>query len=394
MAEDPAAATALAAPDSARPSASGVAAAAEPPLRVPPMLVTLAGITWRVLLIGLAFYLLLIVIDAIFPVAIAIFLAMFTTALAGPIARLFTKVMPKALAVVLSLLIIVVVGTYLLVQVIGSIISQGPALAEAISAGFNEIQEWLAKGPLQLSSDQIGSLQQQGASLLESLGSAAVSDLVAQLGTIGTIIVAGSVYLFGTLFFMNSGDKIWQWAVSWTPERARAGVDVCGHLAWHTLAGYTRGVVLVAICDALLVFAGLLILGVPLAPVLAAVVFIGAFIPVIGAPIATLLAALVALATMGPTTALLVVLLTVIVGSFDGDVLQPLVMGKTVQLHPLAIVSIIAVGAITLGIVGALIAIPIASSVYAVLKYLSGRDPAHPFPPVPAETAEQPSAAA
>jgi predicted PurR-regulated permease PerM len=89
-----------------------------------------------------------------------------------------------------------------------------------------------------------------------------------------------------------------------------------------------------------------------------------------------------------------VVLLTVIVGSFDGDVLQPLVMGKTVQLHPLAIVSIIAVGAITLGIVGALIAIPIASSVYAVLKYLSGRDPEHPFPPVPAETAEQQNVAA
>ena len=210
MAEEHAEVTATVAPKPVTPSGDPGTPAAESPLRVPPMLITLAGITWRVLLIGLAFYLLILVIDAIFPVAIAIFLAMFTTALAGPIAGLFAKVMPKALAVVLSLLIIVVVGTYLLVQVIGSIISQGPALAEAISAGFNEIQEWLAKGPLQLSSDQIGSLQQQGASLLESLGSAAVSDLVAQLGTIGTIIVAGSVYLFGTLFFMNSGDKIWQ----------------------------------------------------------------------------------------------------------------------------------------------------------------------------------------
>ena len=107
---------------------------------------------------------------------------------------------------------------------------------------------------------------------------------------------------------------------------------------------------------------------------LAAVVFMGAFIPVIGAPIATLVAAVVALAANGPTTAILVIVLTVIVGSFDGDVMQPLVMGKAVSLHPLAIVTIIAVGAMTMGIVGALIAVPVASSMYAVLKYVTHKE--------------------
>ena len=139
-----------------------------------------------------------------------------------------------------------------------------------------------------------------------------------------------------------------------------------GHLAWDAISGYTRGIVIVAFADALLVFIGLTILQVPLAPALAAVVFLGAFIPVIGAPIATFFAAVVALAERGPVVALLVIGLTVLVGSFDGDVLQPLVMGKAVSLHPLAIVFAIAAGGIALGIVGALIAVPVAGAIYSV----------------------------
>jgi predicted PurR-regulated permease PerM len=153
-------------------------------------------------------------------------------------------------------------------------------------------------------------------------------------------------------------------------------------------------VIIVALADASLVFIGLMILQVPLAPALAAVVFFGAFIPVIGAPIATFFAAIVALAENGPVTALLVILLTVIVGSFDGDVMQPLVMGKAVNLHPLAIVIAIAVGAISLGIVGALVAVPITGAVYGVMKYVSNRDPEHPYnSPAPTPVAPPPAAA-
>jgi putative heme transporter len=107
-------------------------------------------------------------------------------------------------------------------------------------------------------------------------------------------------------------------------------------------------------------------------------VFLGAFIPIIGAPIATLFAAVVALAERGVVIALLAVLLTVVVGSFDGDVLQPLVMGKAVSLSPLAIVIAIAIGSFALGIIGALIAVPIAGAVYGVAKYLTGRDTSKP----------------
>ena len=167
------------------------------------------------------------------------------------------------------------------------------------------------------------------------------------------------------------------------PKRMQVPVDVSGHLAWDAIAGYTRGIVVVAFCDAVLVFIGLLILQVPLAPALAAIVFIGAFIPVVGAPIATFFAAVVALAERGVFIALLVVGLTILVGSFDGDILQPLVMGKAVKLHPLAIVFAIAAGAIAMGIIGAMIAVPIAGAIYSVSKYLTNRDPKNPYPPPP-----------
>jgi predicted PurR-regulated permease PerM len=155
----------------------------------------------------------------------------------------------------------------------------------------------------------------------------------------------------------------------------RTQVDDCGQAGWQTLSGYTRGIIIIAFFDGLLVGIGLVILGVPLAAALAVVVMFGALIPVIGAPIATLFAAVVALATEGLWTALLVVALTVVVGSFDGDILQPLIMGHAVQLHPLAIVSVIAFGTLSFGIMGALLAVPIAGTVYSIAKYLTGRMP-------------------
>lgn len=356
---------------------------AHTPFAVPENLKVLAGFTWRVLVIGAGVFILIWGVFQIAPVALALFLALFVTALAGPIARLFQRIMPKVPAVLLALLLITVVGGFILFSVLRSIIQEGSALGDAVSAGVDEIEAWLQQGPLQMTGGQLSQVQAQAQTWLTDTGKNLAGDVLADLGAVGTIITAGSVFMFATIFFLVSGPAIWAWMVGWAPARVRTTFDTCGQLAWGTMAGYGRGMVVVALCDAFLVFIGLTILQVPLAPALAAVVFMGAFIPVIGAPIATFLAAVVALATKGPVTAGLVVILTIIVGSFDGDVMQPLVMGKAVSLHPLAIVTIIAAGALTFGVVGALIAIPIVSSLYVVGKFLAGRDPEHPYPPPP-----------
>lgn len=364
-------------------SAAVPVAPAEKPYGVPPTLVSFAGIMWRVIVIGFAIYVILLMLGKIAPIMVAIFMALLLTALALPLARLLERFLPSAASVILALVAIASVGTFILYQVIKSIASEGDALSAAVKEGITQIDDWLQQGPLSLTGDQLKSVHDTTDKWVHNAAVDVLNAAASELSSLGTFFMAAAVFLFSAFFFMASGPTIWSWIVSWAPTRARAAFNISGDLAWVSLAGYTRGMVVVAIADATLVFIGLLILQVPLAAALAAVVFMGAFIPMIGAPIATLLAAVVALATRGVGIAILVIILTVIVGSFDGDVMQPLVMGKAVSLSPLAIIIVISAGAISFGIIGALVAVPIVSSIYSVMKFLTNRDPEHPFPPEP-----------
>ena len=361
------------------------------PVTVPETLKVWAGMTWRVLVILAGFGVLFLVMGQIAVVLVALFLAAFFTALASPIMGFLQRKarLHKVVAMIVAIILIGVAIVVVLTIVIRSIVNEAPQLTQSISDSMSELQKWTSGPPLNLSSDDfsgyVTEVENWGKNFALDIGSSA-------LGSVGDIVLGGSVFIFAVIFFMLSRNSIWAWVISWMPTRSRPYVDTSGHLAWESLAGYTRGTVIVALCDSILVFIGLLILQVPMAPALAAIVFFGAFIPVIGAPIATFFAAIVALAERGPVVALLVIGLTVVVGSFDGDVLQPLVMGKAVSLNPLAIIILIAIGSILLGIIGALVAVPIGASIYRVLKYLTNRDPEHPLPGHPPP--EDPDAAA
>lgn len=351
---------------------------------IPGTLKLTAGITWRVLVLLAGFSVFVLILGRIFPVVFALFFALLVTAWAQPVMNLFARIMPKVIAMILALIVISAAILTILTIVIRSTISEGPKLVSSLQSGFNELQDWLKNGPLGLTDDSVNKLITEAQGWGTTVAKGFLGEALGALGSVGTLVIAGSVFIFGVIFFLLTPSTIWNWVVSWMPKPIQAEVNTSGEIAWGSISGYTRGIVVVALADATLVFIGLTIMQVPLAPALSAVVFLGAFIPVIGAPIATFFAAVVALAERGPVIGLLVILLTVVVGSFDGDVLQPLVMGKAVNLHPLAIVFVIAAGSIALGIVGALIAVPIAAALYGVAKYLTGRDPDHPYPP-PAE---------
>jgi len=354
----------------------------EPPSDgVPETLRTLSAITWRLLVLLVGVGVIVLGMGRIFPVVFALFFAMLVTAWASPVMKLLNKFLPKVVSMILALVLIATGILTILYVVVSSSVAEGPKLVTSITSGISDIEKWLQDGPLKLTDDRLATLISEAQSYGETAAKGVGESLLASMGSVGTLVIAGSVFLFGVIFFMLTPNKIWDWFVGWLPKSIEEPVNVAGGIAWGAISGYTRGIVIIALADATLVFIGLTILQVPLAPALAAIVFLGAFIPVIGAPIATFFAAIVALAERGPVIALLVIILTVIVGSFDGDVLQPLVMGKAVSLHPLAIILAIAAGSIALGIIGALIAVPIAGAVYGVAKYLTGRDPDLPFPP-------------
>ena len=295
---------------------------------VPDTLKKASGFTWRILVLLAGFGVFVLALNAIFPVVFALFFAMLVAAWTQPVMNLFHRLLPKVLSMLLALLLIGSFILGILFIVIRSSVDEGPKLLESLTAGLNEIEKWLQNGPLNLSDESLSNLLSQAQSWGETAAKGIAVGLLDSLSSIGTLVIAGSVFLFGVIFFLLTPNRIWDWFVSWLPKEVAESVNVSGRIAWGSISGYTRGIVVIAFADAVLVFIGLLILQVPLAPALAAVVFLGAFIPVIGAPIATFFAAVVALAERGPLIALLVVILTVIVGSFDGDVLQPLVMGK------------------------------------------------------------------
>lgn len=359
--------------DDAAPSPSNKPFQAFGNTEVPAGLRNVAGIIWRVLLVLVALFIVVSFVGFLGGVALALFFSAIIAALGIPIKTRLAQKMPNALATTLTLLLLFVSATLILGFVLKSVITEASGLATAAQQGLIQIEGWLKTGPLQMTDNAVSQLLQQGQKWLSEEGISIAKDLPSTLGSFGDFITAAAVAIFGCFFFINSGKEIWAWAMSWVPDHVRTEVDDCGQVGWQTLSGYTRGLIIIAFLDGVLVGIGLTILGVPLAAALAVIVMFGALIPVIGAPVATLFAAVVALATEGPVIALLVVGLTVLVGSFDGDIMQPLIMGHAVQLHPLAIVAAIAFGTLTFGIVGALIAVPVLGTFYSIAKYLSGR---------------------
>ena len=209
-----------------------------------------------------------------------------------------------------------------------------------------------------------------------------ISTALSGVGQFVAVLTVGALALFCSIFFLHSGDRMWTWFGGQLPVRGRHPVHAAGCAAWVTFTGYTRGIVVVAAINAVLVGAGLFALGMPLALPLAVLEFFAAFIPLVGSPVALAVAAVVALAAKGPLVAAVVVLLIVVIGQIEGHVLHPLVMSRAVRLHPVVVALTVICGSVTAGVLGAVVAVPMVSvawSVYGVLR-------AHPPPPAPSTT--------
>src|SRR5438105_3260327 len=165
----------------------------------------------------------------------------------------------------------------------------------------------------------------------------------------------------------------------WVPRAlATAVAVVAGRRAFAALVSYTRAVTLVAATDALVVGLGLWVIGVPLVVPLAVLVFFGAFIPFVGAIVTGVIAVLVALVAKGLLAAVWVVLVLILVGELEGHVLQPLLLGRAVRLHPLAVVLPVATGFLLIGVIGALLAVPVVAVVDAGIRSLYQPNPVNP----------------
>jgi predicted PurR-regulated permease PerM len=265
-------------------------------------------------------------------------------------------------------------------------------VVQQISAGFSDLADQVSQGLGQIRDFAVDTFPVTQRQIDEAV-TAAQDALVANQenlasGALTTATTVGEVFtgivlaLFTLFFFLKDGRSIWLWLVGLFPRDARAYMDEAARRSWRTLISYVRATVAVALVDAIGIGVGLAILGVQLVIPLAALVFLGAFIPIIGSFLAGSVAVLVALVTKGPITALIALAIVVLVMQLEGHVLQPLLLGKAVHVHPLAVVLAIAAGLLIAGIFGALIAVPVVACANVAGTYLSRRHDG-PRPPEP-----------
>ena len=350
---------------------------------VSPQMRRVGGYAWRLAAIGVVAFGLLLLLGPVQALALAIFFALLVAAWLMPLTNAMARVMPRGLAATLAIIgFFIAVG--LVIMFIGlSTASQWDGIAGAFQQGVSDLEVWLREGPFQITDAQVTEAYNAVVNFIRESGGDIALGVLSGLGSVlglGTALAGG---IFVLIFALSQPERMLKWFVGWMPRRNRQMIEDSMRIAWEGFSQYSQGVVLVAITNAVVVTVVLLIMGVPLAIPLGIIVFFGAFIPYIGAPIAMFLAAFVALVTNGPLAGALVIVLIFLIGQLEGNVLQPLIMGKTVNLHPLAIVLVTAAGAAYFGLIGALIGVPLAAGVYGVMKYLRG-DPVPIDEPEPA----------
>jgi putative heme transporter len=338
---------------------------------VPPGMRAAAAWSWRILAILLAVYVVFVAIARIRVVIIPLAIALLLAALLQPLAAVLAKRgVPPALATAITLLS-GFIGIGLLVYVVEEQFRNGLGdLTTQINGGIDKIQNWLIRGPLGLSQQQINDYVDSARRSLSDNRGRLTSGALGAASTIGEIITGALLTLFATIFFIKDGRQIWTWLVRLFPRGSRERVAGAGERAWRTLISYVHATLAVAFADAVGIGVGAALLGVPLALPLAVLVFLFSFIPIVGATLSGLIAVLIALVAKGPVTALILLGVVLLVQQVEGHILQPLLLGRAVKVHPLAIVFGIATGTLLAGIIGALLAVPIVAVVATVSDYL------------------------
>lgn len=333
-----------------------------------------AAWSWRtgliLLMIGILVWLLGKVSFLIIPVMVAALLA----GLLYPVVLwLRNRKVPNGAAVAITVLgfIGLIAGALALVgrQLVSGF---GELWTEAL-AGIQQIQNWLADGPLHLTADQIDKYIADGANALQNNSSSILSGALSFGSTAGHFAAGLVLALFILIFFLLEGSRIWAFLVRLLPRSARQAADGAGRRGWTSMVSYVRIQMFVAFVDAVGIGVGAAIIQVPLALPLAVLVFIGSFIPVVGALVTGAIAVLLALVANGPVNALIMLAIVLLVQQLESHILQPLVMGKAVALHPVAVILSVAAGSYLAGIPGALFAVPLLAVVNTAVRYIAGR---------------------
>jgi predicted PurR-regulated permease PerM len=335
------------------------------------------GLTWlatwslRLLLVAGAAYVLGFLVGRLWSVLLPIMLALLlASVLWPPTAWLRRRGAPAALAAVIVLLgsLGLLIGIFAILA--PSVAGQLGDIADQAIAGIGRIQTYITEPPLNLNDAQVNAAVQQITTRLQGSASALASSALAGVSAVGSGLVTTALALVLAFFFIKDGPNFLPWLGGVVGERAGRHLDTVLSRSWVTLGSFIQGQAAVGLIDAVLIGIGLVVLGVPLALPLAVLTFFGGFVPIIGAFVVGALAVLVALVTTSLTTALILLAIILAVQQIEGNVLQPMLQGRSLRLHPGLVLVAVAAGSTLFGIAGAFLSVPVAAVAAVILRYL------------------------
>ncbi len=347
----------------------------EPP--VPAFLARAAAWAWRLLLVALLIYVAFRVAVALRLVVLPCIAALLLTALLQPLTGRLRRAGLRPLAATwCTFLAAAAVLAGIVVLATNRVSADYPRLQTEVKHTAHDIQRSLAGAPFHLSSVRLDQYTDQVLHFL-SQHQSMIAGTVVTGGRIVIELLTGLVLMmFVTFFLLKDGSKIWRWLVGMLPQQARDRADRAGAAAWTAVVNYIRGTTVVAAIHAIVIGTALWLLGVPLMVPLIILVFIAAYVPLVGILVAGALAILVTLGTKGWIAAVILLGIFLVENQLEGHLLQPQVVGRIVRLHPLAIILVLAVGAIVAGVAGAIVAVPAAAALsYAWPHLRSQRAP-------------------
>uniref|UniRef100_UPI0035A23B53 AI-2E family transporter n=1 Tax=Nocardia acidivorans TaxID=404580 RepID=UPI0035A23B53 len=304
---------------------------------------------------------------AVLPVLLALVVS---TVLWPPTRWLVGRGVPPAAAASITTVGLLALLAGVIAGIVPSVVDQSPELADRATEGVHRVRDWLHGPPLNIGDEQLNSAVDAIVGKVRSSAERIASGVFAGVSSATSAIVTLFLVLMLTFFFVKDGPRLLPWLHSVLGRRSGRHVEEVLNRVWVMLGGFIRTQALVSLIDAVLIGGGLVILRIPLAAVLTVLTFLGGFVPIVGAFVAGALAVLVALVTKGLTSALIVLAIIVVVQQLEGNVLQPILQSRSMQLHAVVVLLAITVGSALYGIVGAFLSVPVVAVAAVVLRYL------------------------
>lgn len=350
-----------------------------------PMGVEIGGqFAWRLLAMAAVVVVVGFLIAQLKDIVVPVLVAVLVSALLVPFVNfLIRHKWKRGLAVAFAMVLTLGVVTGLIWLVVTQIRAGSGDIATRAVAAFDQFKNFLASSPLEINEADFNAYVDQALKAIQENSSTFVTAGLSA-GTVGLHVLTGFLLvIFSTLFILLDGKGIWSWIVRLFPRRARQGIDGAGNAGWLTLKTFVKVQIFVAFVDAVGIGLGAFIIGwattghiggFPLVIPITIAVFLGSFIPVVGAVFSGAIAIVVALVFLGPVPALIMLFVVLGVQQLEGHVLQPIVMGTAVKVHPLAVVLSVAAGSFLAGIPGALFAVPFIATLNVMVKYIASGD--------------------